>query len=138
MTINKTEREIASQLGRPHCFSCSVGLSNKIAIMAATSKGISSPEPMYSIVKIPPTMRNVFIRYVPEISILEVLKRFSFGLTRVCVEVKLAEIFKNDLIASYFKQFTLKINLSLVKLSDYEKTSSFTIFNLNASSFFPN
>ncbi len=83
-------------------------------------------------------MRNVFIRYVPEISILEVLKRFSFGLTRVCVEVKLAEIFKNDLIASYFKQFTLKINLSLVKLSDYEKTSSFTIFNHNATSFLPN
>lgn len=83
-------------------------------------------------------MRNVFIRYVPEISILEVLKRFSFGLTRVCVEVKLAEIFKHDLIASYFKQFTLKIDLSLVETTDNEKNSSITIFNHNATSFLPN
>jgi len=106
--------------------------------MAATSKGSKRPEPIYNIAKIPPTIKKAIIRYVPEISILEVLKRFSFGLMWVCVEVKLAEIFKNDLIASYFTQFTLKIDLSLVKLSDYEKTSSFTIFNLNASSFFPN
>ena len=83
-------------------------------------------------------MRNVFIRYVPEISILEVLKRFSFGLTRVCVEVKLAEIFINDLNTSYFKRLVLKIDLSLVETTDNEKNSSITIFNHNATSFLPN
>lgn len=105
--------------------------------MAATSKGSKRPEPIYSIAKIPPTIKKAFIRYVPEISSLEVLKRFSFGLMQVCVEVKLAEIFKNDLITSYFKRLVLKIDLSLVKTTDYEKNSSITIFNHNATSFLP-